>query len=653
MRALLRIAIAAVFLTPLSAWAAAHSSDWPQSSAVAESGQRLYYWRSTSVGGTAQLLTLFCRLPNLDPSSEPDVPVIAVLRDTLGDANPENDRVAYIWLLTYSRLGVGQRVLSAVPFFYWRVGEGSTSVSPHDMDPLFDLTAPQHPVLTEAGRDLLQWTMLDPMTTPVRASSRAYRTNQIDHERLHLVEAVTYLRQAPVTDDESALTSSQRDSVIARLELRKRLLGGLVAESHIARLGEEAGFEQERVRSRNWEFLRQCAERTGLFFEPVEVGGTTGEYAILWFALNGSPPTAGTSLSAVWKLLNIRNPWSDDRLTHWRGPVYTRALDGNGAFLPEAQTGDQPIELVPLGVYSLNYPKLPLLLIDFRDKLHVRRHELTQRSINEITSGVIGISHFTNWYYYVGADLYDFVVARHGSAINQAARLDAYSEFRVALALDHQLDPKLRADMQHRVDALTVNPMESAPERELEAARERYQQLQAEAENGNLAARLDQKRRSELGYFSASQTGRVFQGVLHAASFGLYTERAKPDPENLQTLDAYRRLDYQLRLLEGLVTAGTQPEVAYESSRLRAVIAEVTTLVPSVGSSEMRARAAKTLASLRGLSRDETVQADCSSALLAFQRNRGPVRNPAAAAGVAASMRTALFASWDNASTGK
>ncbi len=111
------------------------------------------------------------------------------------------------------------------------------------------------------------------------------------------------------------------------------------------------------------------------------------------------------------RLETIKYQESVDRsigLKDWHGSVYERSVTANGDLLPADESGVSTVRLVPLGVYSLNYPKMPLLLIDFRDKLHVRRHELAQRSINEITSGVIGISHFTNWYYYVGADLYDF-----------------------------------------------------------------------------------------------------------------------------------------------------------------------------------------------------------------------------------------------------
>jgi hypothetical protein len=48
--------------------------------------------------------------------------------------------------------------------------------------------------------------------------------------------------------------------------------------------------------------------------------------------------------------------------------------------------------------------KLPLVLVDFRGELKERRREVTQRSVSELTSGVLGFSHFTNWYFYVASD---------------------------------------------------------------------------------------------------------------------------------------------------------------------------------------------------------------------------------------------------------
>jgi len=129
-----------------------------------------------------------------------------------------------VWLLCYSHVNFGQRILSAVPFFYWRVGQGSKSVDAGNTAPLFNLNAPRRPVTSELERNLLQWAAFDPMITPVRATSRAYRSNQVEYERDHLEETISYLRQAPVSERDSALTRTQLDTVITRLEFRKSLL---------------------------------------------------------------------------------------------------------------------------------------------------------------------------------------------------------------------------------------------------------------------------------------------------------------------------------------------------------------------------------------------------------------------------------------------
>lgn len=585
-----------------------------------------YYWKVDAVAQTAQLLTLFCRdcgpltSPSASGATPDEIPLIAVLRDTLGDYDSANDRVTDVWLLNYANPGIGKKLLSAVPFFYWHPGSGSKSATDDNPKPLFDLTAPQHPVLVETGRNILQWTTLDPTMMPVRATSRAYRANGLDHERLHLDTAISYLRSAPVADDGSALTQNELDTIIARLELRKKLLGGLVSEKRATKIGEESGFEEERIRSRNWELLRQCAEKTGLIFEPLNLAGNDGDYAILWYPVGNSVSATGTNLKPIWKLLNIRDPWADPRLrTNTGQDRYFRSVDVAGSLLRSGQTGVREQALIPLAVYSLTYPKLPLLLVDFRDQIHIRRHEMTQRSINEITAGVIGISHFTNWYYYVAADLYDFVSDRHGAATDQSERLDAYSRLRVALALDRQLDPALRNSIRARLDDVSVNPLEAAPAREMRNAEIRYARLEEESgPEGRLAVLLDQQRRAEIAAFSKSRARLDCDLVLHAATFGLYHDRAPRSKDNVAKLDVYRRVQYQLNFLDSLAEAGTQPEISYDPARIHSSVDQLSSLMPEVKAPTVRAHAVATLEKIKRLSQSTDLQADCSHAIAAL-----------------------------------
>jgi hypothetical protein len=585
---------------------------------VVENNHPGYYWKVEPAAENAQLLTLFCGgcgPKTADNAEGANVPLVAVLRDTLGEYRADEDRLLDIWLLDYANPGLGKKILSAVPFFYWHPGSGSRSAANQHPKPLFDLTTPQHPVLSDTGRDLLQWTALDPTFMALRASSRAYRSNGLDDERLHLETAISYLRSAPTSEEGWGLTESERNTVIARLELRKKLLGGLVSAKRAAEVGEKSGYEEEAVRSRNWELLRQLAEKTGLVFEPLDIADHQGEYAMLSLPLAQGPPETGSDLKPIWKLLSIRDPWTDDRLRPAR---------------------NQSSRMVPLAVYSLTYPKAPLLLVDFRDQVHVRRHEMTQRSINEITAGVIGISHFTNWYYYVAADLYDLVSGRHGAAMMQSERLDAYSRLRMDLALDHQLNPELRHSIQTRLNDVSVNPLQATADRELENAQIRFARLEDEAAaRGELATLIDRQRRAELAQFGKTNGELERKELFHLASFGTYKGLAPQSEDNVATLGVERRVNYQLNFLEGLAATGTQPEIAVDQIRIQSSIQELSSLMSKVDSPVVRARAVATLNKLKSTSQSPELQADCSSAVATMSGGRVPER-PAQAPGVIA-----------------
>jgi hypothetical protein len=591
--------------------------------------QPKYYWRAIEIQGGeiqggAQIVTLFCHLDSPAPGGVTEVPLVAVLRDTLGDDNIGSDRLRYVWLLSYVHPSWPRQALSAIPFFYWRVGGGGKQVKYKVPKPLIDISQPAGPIVSNVARDILQWSLFDPMMMPVRASSRTYRTNQLDNERLHLEEAIGYLRQAPVTDgeaadslgDPSALTQAELNTVVARLSLRNNLLGGLVSAQRAEKMGENAGFEREAIRSRNMETLRECAEKAGLILEPISLAGHNSQYAVLWYPVNVQFARSDSPLYTVWKVLSISDPAKDQRLRNWQGPRFERTLDSNGSLLPEGTPG-APVQLIPLAVYGMNYPTRPLLLADFRDARRVRLREMTQRVVDDTASGVLGLSHFTNWYFFAGEGFFEFVQSHRGGAVNRLARLDCYSQFRVELSLDHDLDPALRTEMEKHLGSMALNPLEVSPSREIAVAEGHYKALIADAgavTRSKLANRLENDRRVELAEFGRSDKQRLSDALLHQATFGIYSRRATKSGLTTIALGRDRRIDYNLAFLDKLVQAGTDPEVTYPVQRIRESVNTLAELTPGVSARNVRERAAVAIDTLSRLSSDPSLQADCARA---------------------------------------
>ena len=312
-------------------------------------------------------------------------------------------------------------------------------------------------------------------------------------------------------------------------------------------------------------------------------------------------------------------------MKNWAGLVYERHISEGASQ-----------QFIPLAVYSLDYPKRPLMLIDFRHRLSRRHREVAQRSFDEVISGILGISHFTNWYFYVAFDLHRFFAGRRGAALDEASRVDRYSDFRMQLALDQSIDPSLKEDMQRRIWWLAVNPLETAPQREIQNAFVRYNILEQEAEDGRLMLRVDHERRFELASFGESEKTKLAKSLLHLASLGIYKQHATND--DIVTLDRERRANYELSFLDSLVQAETPPEIAYDNKHIKSSVRELSSLVPAIPSSAVRSHAEATLERLRNLSKDNELQADCSTALALMKqtdaflgvRGTGAVPSPSA-----------------------
>jgi hypothetical protein len=191
---------------------------------------------TTPVAGGAELLTVFGRsaTPEKRAAQEQtsEIPLISVLRDTLGDQNPDNDRLRYVWVLTSASPTLVQRALGSLPFFYWRSHvDPSAEQRPK---PVLDLGAPARPVLSNVAGSMTQVLALDPEGALVRSSTRSYRNNIGDSRKLHLLEGLTAISNLEEHPDGSAVFT--RDEIVeieTRLMLAGNTLGGLVSGSHL------------------------------------------------------------------------------------------------------------------------------------------------------------------------------------------------------------------------------------------------------------------------------------------------------------------------------------------------------------------------------------------------------------------------------------
>lgn len=585
-----------------------------------------FKWQVEELQDGAELITLIGRVDHTLPSGEghklahskarveeDPVPLLGVLRDTLGDKDPKNDRLLTIWLFTDPRPSNGRRVLSAVPFYYRR-DDDANAPSKARLTKLSDLTQPESHVTSSIGHNLVQWFVLDGISTPVRASSRSYRTNEIAARRLYLEEAITFLRRARDSGVASPLSVAEMDSMLGRLELSKQAFGGLTGDRQLAEVAEHEEVTRSIAEGQNWEILRQAAEKTGLIFEPIEVAGISGEFALLWMTADvpGSAhlPTADSpATESIFKLLSISNPANDKALKHWNGYQELRSFDADGALLPLGERGDSEHRLIPLALYSLDYNRVPLLLIDFQDTTRAKRREISQRAWNDVVHGVLGLSLTANWYYFAGNAVFQFIQARHGHANDEGSRLDCYARFRAALMLDHDLDGDFRSYMRERLSRMATNPLEVAPDWELEIAGLNYRQLQADVAKPSFSDALDNQRRSEMAEDTETGRQRATASIEHVASLGAYTRRVPKNQFNLIDLDHERRIRADLAILETATKNATDPEVAYDRAAIENALVELAELMDVSTPQADQQRAKAVIAKLKASSKNETLLA--------------------------------------------
>jgi hypothetical protein len=554
------------------------------------------------IGSGAELLTIFGRLDGMRTSdkSAPEVPLISVVRDTLNDTDADNDRLRYVWMLTYARPNLSKRLASAVPFLYQDVGN-QRHASGDLPKPIIDLANPKRQTWNRFFWMGLQNIFLDSYGMPLKASSRTYRQNASDYRSGHVMQALSILdtyerlrarartegellafadrtavagKGQPVTDTSRqlpiirpAFTPGEMLEMRARLILSSKIFGGLAGPGVFSNIVTDRLASTVDNSGHNWELLRQRAEAERLYFEPLTMPDGQATHALLWVA---RPDLSAQSEREFHKrFLNIASPWSDERLRRWNG--YSRAFyfDENNRPVPAGDPDARAVEMIPLALYGLNHTKIPALLIDFRHSLNPKKREMSRRALNDVAKNIFSLSNFGSLPYFVGRSVYDFVTGRRGMDINQPTRLQSYSELKLLLSFNSSIDPQLRREIERRVQNVSLNPLNNDDEAEVQLAQQNYESLLDYATRPDgLAAKIERDRRAEMVPFEHRRRARVFFDVANVLSFGRYVHREQATPELNARLDMSRRIAYHTTFLKAVAKSSANTDVAWDMSKV-------------------------------------------------------------------------------------
>lgn len=582
----------------------------PAEAKIASAQSPAFRLERMAVGGGAELLTIFGRLDGLprEAGQSSEVPLVSVVRDTLGDNNPDNDRLRYVWMLTYTKPTFGQRLAATVPFLYTRVGNKGAA-GKGAPPPIMDLAAADREVWDRFFWTALQTILLDSYGVPLKASSRTLRENLSDYRKAHIVRALAILSLYEAeTGAPSAFTQSEMADIQARLMLSEKTFGGVIDDIYLQRVYEKQNTLTRDLRGHNWELLRQRAEAEGLYFEPLELPDGSATHAMLWVARPDLDKYAGRQFDG--RFLNIKDPWADSGLRKWKGYTETRSFDAENRPVAAGTEGARAVEMVPLALYGLDFPKIPILLVDFRDNANAKRREMSRRVLNDVARNVLSLSRFA-LPYFLGRTVYDFVTSKRGMDLNQPSRLKTYSQLKLLLSLSTSLDPELRDEIGRRVERVSLNPLENDMETEARLAREQYAALVTYAKRPDgLTARLSRDRREEMTPLEHGRAAQVFFRLANLLSFGAYTHREKESPELQARLDVRRQLAFHERFLREVARSSPRVEVAWNMDEVRRSLRFVTE-----HGSQASARAAAAAARIFSRTEDEEARALCLNGL--------------------------------------
>jgi hypothetical protein len=572
--------------------------------ANANAGQSQFRVERLPLVGGAELLTIFGRLDGMRGGGlpAPEVPLVSVMRDTMSDNDPENDRLRYLWMLTYTQPTMLKRIASAVPFLYQHIGNKKRA-SKNPPAPILDLANTDRQTWNRFFWMGLQNIFLDSYGIPLKAASRSYRRNAADYRSAHVSQALSILGnyenlrqrsrdegellaleqpsnsprtrgEAGIDDAATALLPAPVFTPGEMLELRARLIlsgktfGGLFGPAKFSDTVEKRSMASVDAIGHNWELLRQRAEAEGLFFQPLTMPDGQTTHVLLWISRSDLATAANRSFEK--RFLNIANPWSDRRLRNWTGYTQTRYLDQDGRPTTNNNPNARALEMIPLALYGLDHPKIPMLMVDFRDTLNPKSREVSGRILNDLTRNVLSLSSFGNIPYVLARRTYNFVTGRRGMDVNQPSRLHSYSELKLLLSFNGSLAPELQREIERRVQHVSVNPLNNDSLSEIQLARQQYDALIDFARRPDgLPAKIERDRRAEMVSLQHGRLGRFFINLGNILSFGRYVHREEATPELSARLETARRIERHTNFLREVARSSPQTEVAWEMSAVK------------------------------------------------------------------------------------
>ena len=517
----------------------------------------------------ADLITILARQPRSDEGLEGpelEVPVLTVLRDTLADANPHNDKLRYVWLHSHANPTFKQRAAAFIPFFYWGGTERKVGEAPPP--PVIDLAAGDKIFWNKLFWFLFQRLVLNDLIAAPRASAMQYRNNNLDLNRTAVADSMAALALFQAMQGEKVLSDSELKDLQARLSLTDKPFGWKMQSENLHRV-----FEQDRklirdFRGHNWELLRQYSEAQGLYFDPLVMPDGFARHAIVWTRESDIKSNKGKKFDR--RFLNIKSPWGDKRLDNWKGYSQVRWFDVEGREVEPETPGAVPQTMIPLALYGLDHPKVPMILVDFRDARNPRFRELSKRVLMDVTDNVLALSRFQSLPYFVGRLVYDFVTGRRGMDLNQASRFRSYSQLRLLLSIDESLDDDLKKEVTKNVDFAATNPMTNVAGDGVEIAVKQYENLLNFARRPDgLTQTIVNDRREEMVQLKHSGFSRSFFAAANVLSLGFYTHREKDSHELRIQLDERRQLDHHERFLREVAANSSGPEIDTDVIRLK------------------------------------------------------------------------------------